>query len=95
MTWWTNLEHYKQNEELLLYRRYYGNEKTYPEYDNYKAINVDRLAEIPKDYFGPMEVPITFIGHWNKEQFDVLGILGSGYMNESLLKDNCKPGVPL
>ena len=41
-------------------------------YDNYDVINVDRLAEIPKDYFGAMGVPITFIYNYNPEQFEII-----------------------
>lgn len=45
----------------------------YPFYDNYYAINVDRVKEIPRDYRGVIGVPITFLDHWNPEQFELLG----------------------
>ena len=49
--WFTNLDHNKRHEKLELYCHYYGNEEHYPKYDNYDAINVDKVAEIPLDYF--------------------------------------------
>ena len=77
--WFTNLAHGRRNEELFLYKSYKGNEVDYPKYDNYDAINVDKVKHIPKDYFGAMGVPITFLGKFNPKQFEVnaLGIIGS------------------
>jgi len=49
-TWFTNLPHKKQNEELILIKKYKGNEKEYPKYDNYDAIEVSKTINIPKDY---------------------------------------------
>ena len=74
INWFTNLDHKRRNEELILYKKYYGNEKDYPRYDNYDAINVDKVADIPCDYEGVMGVPITFLGKHNPKQFEVLGL---------------------
>ena len=46
--WFTNLEHNKRNEELILYKHY--NPTEYPKYNNYNAIEVGKVAEIPMDY---------------------------------------------
>ena len=70
--WFTNLDHAKRHEELILYKRYSLEE--YPTYDNYDAINVDRVAEIPMDWDGAMGVPVTFLDRYNPEQFEVMGI---------------------
>ena len=70
--WFTNLDHAKRHEELILYKRYSPEE--YPTYDNYDAINVDKTAEIPMDWDGAMGVPITFLNKHNPEQFEVLGV---------------------
>ncbi len=70
--WFTNLENNKRNDTLPLFRLY--NENDYPKYDNYDAINVDRVNNIPVDYDGAMGVPITFMHKYNPEQFDVLGL---------------------
>jgi hypothetical protein len=40
IVWYTNLPHKKRNEELILFKTYEGNEKEYPKYDNYDAIEV-------------------------------------------------------
>ena len=48
VAWYTNLEHNKRNEELILYKHY--NPSEYPKYDNYDAIEVSKVAEIPMDY---------------------------------------------
>jgi hypothetical protein len=68
--WFTNLDHSKRHEDLILYKSYMPEE--YPEYDNYKAINVDKTSEIPMDYDGVMGVPITFLDKYNPEQFELL-----------------------
>lgn len=59
---------------MILYKTYKGNEKYYPKYDNYDAINVGKVAEIPLDYDGAMGVPITFLDKYNPEQFEIIGI---------------------
>ena len=71
VAWFTNLEHKKRHEELILYKRYTPEE--YPKYDNYDAIEVSRIANIPMDYDGVMGVPITFLENYNPEQFEILG----------------------
>ena len=50
VAWYTNLDIPKRHEPLRLSARYYGYEKDYPKYDNYDAINVDKVQEIPCDY---------------------------------------------
>ena len=59
------------NKKLKLTKRY--NKKFYEKYDNYDAINVNKVAEIPCDYEGVMGVPITFLDKYNPEQFEILG----------------------
>lgn len=70
--WFTNLDTTKRHEELILYRTYYGSEDEYPMYDNYNAINVSKVSDIPVDYEGAMGVPITFIEKYNPNQFVIL-----------------------
>ena len=48
IAWFTNLDHKKRHEELLLYKKY--NEEEYPKYDNYDAIEVSKVTDIPMDY---------------------------------------------
>ena len=70
--WFTNLDYTKRHEELVLYKKYYGNEEEYPKYDNYDAINVDKTADIPCDYFEYMAVPITYTDKYNPDQFEII-----------------------
>lgn len=69
--WYTNLDHEKRHEDLILYRRYLPED--YPTYDNYDAINVNKTGEIPMDWSGVMGVPITFLDKYNPDQFEILG----------------------
>lgn len=48
IAWFTNLDHKKRHEELLLYKKY--NAEQYPKYDNYDAIEVSKTKDIPMDY---------------------------------------------
>lgn len=75
ISWFTNLEHSKRNDEIILYKKYTPEE--FPKYDNYGAIEVSRVCEIPKDYNGVMGVPITFLGKYNPSQFEIVGIANS------------------
>ncbi|MBQ0073957.1 MAG: adenine-specific methyltransferase EcoRI family protein [Prevotella sp.] len=70
--WYTNLDYKKRHEELILYKTY--NNVDYSKYDNYNAINVDRVDDIPCDYNGVMGVPITFLDKYNPEQFTIIGL---------------------
>ena len=69
--WFTNMKVNKCIEKLVLTKTY--NPIDYPKYDNYDAIEVGRVANIPKDYDGVMGVPITFLFKYNPEQFEILG----------------------
>lgn len=73
ISWFTNLETKKRKEDLLLYKKY--NAKDYPKYDNYDAINVDKVKDIPMDYYGVMGVPITFLDSYNPNQFEIVGAM--------------------
>jgi len=70
--WFTNLDTEKRHQNLDLYKKY--NPKEYPKYDNYKAIEVSKVSDIPMDYVGPMGVPITFLNKYNPSQFEILGL---------------------
>lgn len=70
--WFTNLDIKKRHEDLILYKQYLP--EAYPHLDNFDAINVGKVDEIPCDYYGPMGVPVTFLDKYNPEQFEILGI---------------------
>ena len=75
--WFTNLDIKKRHEELILVKKYAGHEDEYPKYDNYDAIEVSKVADIPFDYDGVMGVPITFLDKYCPDQFEIVGF-GSG-----------------
>lgn len=87
ITWFTNLVHDKRLEGIYCPQRYVGREDKYPVYDNYDAIEVGHytrngkwegsLDELPCDYDGVMGVPITFLGQYNPEQFEILQLCAS------------------
>ena len=70
--WFTNLDIKKRHEELILVKKYVGHEDEYPKYDNYDAIEVSRVANIPLDYDGVMGVPITFLDKYSSDQFEII-----------------------
>lgn len=80
--WFTNLDVAKRHEKLILWKKYTPEE--YPTYDNYDAINVDKVNEIPCDYDGVMGVPITFMDKYNPIDFEIIGAdeaEGTGFSN--------------
>ncbi|WP_315099999.1 adenine-specific methyltransferase EcoRI family protein [Capnocytophaga sputigena] len=70
--WFTNLDNFKRHEEIVLTKRYLGNENNYPQYDNYNGIHIDKTENIPSDYTGYMGVPITFLHKFNPNQFEIV-----------------------
>lgn len=69
--WFTNLI-VTDTKFLELTCKYTSNH--YSNYDNYDAINVDKVEEMPYDYSGVMGVPISFLDKWNPKQFEILGV---------------------
>lgn len=70
--WFTNLPISKKSKQLSFKKKYAEDE--YPKYDNYDAINIDKVVDIPQDYYGIMGVPISYLNKHDKEQFEVLGL---------------------
>lgn len=71
--WFTNLDIKKRHEFLTLFKHFSLNEFT--QYDNYEAINVNKVTDIPCDYEGVMGVPITFLDRYNPDQFEIVGLI--------------------
>lgn len=65
-------------DSLELTASYYQDSGRYPKYDNYDAIEVSRLKDIPFDYPGTMGVPVTFLLGYHPE-FEILGLLQGEY----------------
>jgi hypothetical protein len=68
--WFTSLK--VKNKPYLKLTKPYSIEY-YPKYDNYDAINIDKVKHIPCDWKGTMGCPITFLDKWNPNQFEILG----------------------
>lgn len=81
--WYTNLPTTKQEEELVLYKKYTSDE--YPKYDNYDAIDVNKVTDIPQDYDGVIGVPITFLDKYNPKQFEIVGMVSSAGYNKEIV----------
>lgn len=101
--WFTNLDHNRRHEPLILYKQY--NAEEYPKYDNYNAINIDKVAEIPVDYDGVMGVPITFLDKFCPEQFEIVEfrkgedgkdlIYSNIWGASAALLQNTRPSMPI
>lgn len=68
--WFTNLDIAKRHEDIFLVEEY--SPEKYPKYDNYDAIEVSKVVNIPKEYFEPMGVPISFLDKYNPDQFELI-----------------------
>lgn len=68
--WFTNIENSKRNKEIELTKRF--TDSTYPKYDNYDALEVAKICNIPMDYYGVIGVPITFLNKYNPNQFEII-----------------------
>ena len=69
--WFTNLDIKKRHDNLPLTATYKNNELLYPKFDNFDAININKVSDIPSDYYGCMAVPITFMDKYNPDQFEI------------------------
>lgn len=75
--WYTNIDIPKRHQELILCKSYYKNPELYPKYDNYDAIEVGKVIDIPGDWDGEMGVPITFMDKYCPDQFEILDMWGN------------------
>ena len=73
--WFTNIPHNRRNTEFDLYKKYSADE--YPKYQNYDAIEVSKVSEIPMNYDNVMGVPITFLDKYCPTQFEIVGFFNS------------------
>lgn len=69
--WFTNLDYGMRHVPLDLTAKY--DPAIYPRYLNSYAINIDRVSDIPGDYWGTMGVPITFLDKYCPGQFEIVG----------------------
>ena len=83
--WYTNIDHPALHRliPIDLGYVYHGHEQMYVKYENYDAINVDKVSQIPCDYTGEMGVPVSFMDKYCVDQFDIVGI-GIGKLGKDL-----------
>jgi len=75
--WFTNLDHGRRHQPLPLMTKAevvkFATKKSFEKYDNYNAIEVSLVKNIPSDYDGVMGVPMSIFDKYSPEQFEILG----------------------
>jgi hypothetical protein len=75
--WFTNLDHGRRHQPLQLMTEAevikFVTKKPFEKYENYDAIEVPLVKNIPSDYKGVMGVPVSFLDNYNPDQFEILG----------------------
>ncbi len=69
--WFTNLDVSKRHENLILYKKFKEND--YCKYENYDAIEISSVSDIPVDYYEKLGVPDNFLEFYNPKQFKIIG----------------------
>ena len=70
--WFSSISDYYP-PKLELKRQY--KEEDFRKFDNLDIINIDRIEDIPLDYQNIMGVPLSFLDKWNRDQFEIVGLL--------------------
>lgn len=71
ISWFTSLRT-ETNKRLKLTKSI--KDMSYPTYYNFDAINIDKLKDIPYDYYDLMGVPITYLIYHDPQQFEIVGL---------------------
>lgn len=82
LTRWFSTFEVEEKDKVKLEVKY--DSSIHKKYDNYDAINVDKVKDIPCDYFGKIGVPITYLEKHNDELFEIVGL----YDNHAKGKDD-------
>ncbi len=84
--WFTNLDHGRRHQPLPLMTQAevikFVTKKPFEKYENYDAIEVSLVKNIPSDFDGIMGVPISILDKYSPEQFKIVGMCE----NEDLYK---------
>lgn len=74
--WLTNLDHGRRHQPLPLMTENdiikFVTKKPFEKYENYDAIEIPKVKQIPSDYKGIMGVPISFLSKHSPEQFEII-----------------------
>jgi len=88
--WFTNLDHGRLHQSIPLMTHAdvlkFSTNKPFVHYDNYDAIEIALVKNIPKDYNGVMGVPISFLDKYSPEQFEILGTSDNGLVDDKYKK---------
>ena len=68
--WITNMDLESNIQPIVPTASY--DEKSYEKYENKDAININSITDIPKDYYGLMGVPISYLRRHNKDLFEIV-----------------------
>lgn len=84
--WFTNLDHGRRHQPIPLMNQAeiikFVTKKRFEKYDNYDAIEVSLVKNIPSDFTGVMGVPVSILDKYNPDQFEILGATQRGCHNE-------------
>lgn len=87
--WFTNVDTKKRHHKLETVYRWRQRIEKYPDlyskYDNYDAIEVSDVLQIPLDYDGVMGVPIAFVDVYDPDQFEIIGLARDTVPKENLI----------
>ena len=86
IAWFTSLPT-PDKKKLILTKKYKHTE--YPHYDNYNAIEVSRIKDIPYNYDCVMGVPITIFGY-DLDNVEVIKVTNNSSGNQSCYIDGKK-----
>jgi len=88
--WFTNLDHGRRHNPIPLMTEIevikFVKKKPFNKYDNYDAIEVALVKNIPRDYNGVMGVPISIMDKYSPEQFEILGTSDNGLIDDKFKK---------
>ena len=88
--WFTNLDHGRLHQPIPLMTHAdvlkFSTNKPFVHYDNYDAIEIALVKNIPKDYEGVMGVPISFLDKYSPDQFEILGTSDNGLVDDKYKK---------
>ncbi|MEI7890958.1 MAG: adenine-specific methyltransferase EcoRI family protein [bacterium] len=84
--WFTMLDHGRRHNPLSLMTEAdvikFSAKKPFEKYDNYDAIEISFVKNIPSDHDGLMGVPISFLDKYSPEQFDIIGASDNGVVDD-------------
>jgi hypothetical protein len=88
--WFTNLDHGRLHQSIPLMTKAdvikFSTKKSFDKYDNYNAVEIALVKNIPSDYDGVMGVPISFLDKYNPDQFEILGTSDNGLVDDKFKK---------